>query len=76
MEAQQRGSRLDTTPVGLKQPGSFNGPSLLAKTGFRWDFNPQSPGDTSVLLALPEPAYREEGGQLFLLFPCPEDAGR
>lgn len=41
MEAQQRGSCLDTAPVGLKQSGSFNVASLLAKTEFHWDFNPQ-----------------------------------
>lgn len=40
-----------SAPVGFKQAGSFNGASLLAKTGFRWDFNPQSPGDPSVLPA-------------------------
>lgn len=39
MEAQQRGSSLDTAPVGLKQSSSFKGPSLLAKTGFHWGFN-------------------------------------
>lgn len=43
-------------PSGVKQPGSFNGASLLAKNGFHWDFNPQSPEDPSVLLAQPEPA--------------------
>lgn len=28
-------------PVGLKWSGSFKGVSLLAKTGFQCDFNPQ-----------------------------------
>lgn len=56
----ERLMRGHSTSVGLKQAGSFNGASLLAKTGFHWDFNPQSL-DPSILLARPEPAYAEKG---------------
>lgn len=68
MEAQQRGQ----CPRGLETGWLFNRASLLAKTGFHWDFNPQSSGDPSVPLTLPTPAYGEEGRQLSVLRGCRE----
>lgn len=52
MEAQQRRSCLDTAPVGLKESGSLNGTSLLAKTGFHWDFNHQILGPLCALCTI------------------------
>lgn len=68
IEVQQRGSRLDTLPQwGLNRLALSTGLPCLQRLGFAGISTPKVLGTPLCSL---QPAYREEGGWLSLLYPC------